>query len=123
MRILSRFRLWLQRKAFNPEVRKERPQRTRRNHLGRKTAPLPAAAVTADQTRHLEYCCNRMSRLRQESPTLNPLLWLAGVILILYFAREVLIPLALALTLNFLLSPMVARLQRMRMRRVLAVAI
>jgi len=45
MRILSRFRLWLQRKAFNPEVRKERPQRTRRNHLGRKTAPLPAAAV------------------------------------------------------------------------------
>jgi predicted PurR-regulated permease PerM len=64
-----------------------------------------------------------MSRLRQESSTFSPLLWLAGIILILYFAREVLIPLALALTLNFLLTPMVARLQRLKMRRVLAVAI
>jgi len=64
-----------------------------------------------------------MSRPRQESSTLNPLLWLAGVILILYFARAVLIPLALALTLNFLLTPMVMALQRLRMRRVLAVAV
>ena len=64
-----------------------------------------------------------MSRPRQESSNLNPLIWLAGVILILYFARAVLIPLALALTLNFLLTPMVMGLQRLRMRRVLAVAV
>src|SRR3984957_9477633 len=71
----------------------------------------------------MEYCCCGMSRPRQESSNLNPLIWLAGIILILYFARAVLIPLALALTLNFLLSPMVMRLQRLRMRRVLAVAV
>ena len=38
---------------------------------------------------------------------MSPLIWLAGIIVILYFARAVLIPLALALTLNFLLMPMV----------------
>jgi predicted PurR-regulated permease PerM len=64
-----------------------------------------------------------MSRPRQESSTLNPLLWLVGAILILYFARPVLVPLALALTLNFLLTPMVMWLQRRRFRRVPAVAL
>ena len=54
---------------------------------------------------------------------MSPLIWLAGIILILYFARAVLIPLALALTLNFLLMPMVLWLQRFHMRRVLAVAL
>lgn len=53
---------------------------------------------------------------------MNPLIWLAGVILILYFARAVLIPLALALTLNFLLMPLVIGLQRRGVRRVIAVA-
>jgi predicted PurR-regulated permease PerM len=47
---------------------------------------------------------------------------LAGVVLILYFARAVLIPLALALTLNFLLTPMMMFFQRVRMRRMPAVA-
>jgi predicted PurR-regulated permease PerM len=64
-----------------------------------------------------------MSRARQDSPALNPLILLIGVILILYFARPVLIPLALALTLNFLLTPMVMWLQKLRMRRVPAVAL
>ena len=54
---------------------------------------------------------------------MSPLIWLAGIILILYFARAVLIPLALALTLNFLLMPMVLWLQRLRIRRVFAVAL
>jgi predicted PurR-regulated permease PerM len=54
---------------------------------------------------------------------MSPLIWLAGIIVILYFARAVLIPLALALTLNFLLMPMVLWLQRFHMRRVLAVAL
>ena len=64
-----------------------------------------------------------MSRRRPETSTLSPLLGLVVVILILYFARAVLIPLALALTLNFLLTPMVTWLQRFRMSRVPAVAL
>src|SRR5258708_39767179 len=64
-----------------------------------------------------------MSPARKESSPLNPLLWVAGAILILYFARAVLIPLALALTLNFLLTPMVTGLQRRRMSRVPSVAL
>jgi predicted PurR-regulated permease PerM len=64
-----------------------------------------------------------MSRSRQDSPTLNPLVVLAVVILVLYFARAVLIPLALALTLNFLLTPMVMWFQKLSMRRVPAVAL
>ena len=64
-----------------------------------------------------------MSRSRQDSPALNPLMVLAAVILILYFARSVLIPLALALTLTFLLAPMVAWFQKLPMRRVPAVAL
>ncbi len=64
-----------------------------------------------------------MSRSRPDSPSSNPLLILAGVILILYFARPVLIPLALALTLNFLLTPMVLWFQKLPMRRVPAVAL
>ena len=64
-----------------------------------------------------------MSRRHQEPSTFSPLIWLAVVILLLYFARAVLIPLALALTLNFLLNPIVMWLQRLHMRRVLAVAV
>jgi predicted PurR-regulated permease PerM len=64
-----------------------------------------------------------MSRSRPDSSTFNPLVTLAGVILILYFARPVLIPLALALTLNFLLTPMVMWFQKLPMRRVPAVAL
>src|SRR5271166_3630404 len=64
-----------------------------------------------------------MSRSRSDSPALNPLVVLVGVVLILYFARAVLIPLALALTLNFLLTPMVTWFQKLRMRRVPAVVL
>ena len=53
----------------------------------------------------------------------EPLLMLGAVILTLYFAREILIPLALALTLNFLLAPAVIFLQRYKFRRVPAVAV
>ena len=55
----------------------------------------------------------RRSLLAQE-----PLLLLALVVISLYFGRSILVPLALALTLNFLLGPAVARLQRLRVPRV-----
>jgi predicted PurR-regulated permease PerM len=46
---------------------------------------------------------------------------LLGTIAALYFAREILIPLAFALTLTFLLTPVVARLQKLRAGRVISV--
>jgi predicted PurR-regulated permease PerM len=46
---------------------------------------------------------------------------LLGTIAALYFAREILIPLAFALTLTFLLTPVVARLQRLHASRIVSV--
>jgi predicted PurR-regulated permease PerM len=51
----------------------------------------------------------------------EPFLLLAVVLLVLYFAREILMPFALALTLNFLLAPIVVFLQKLRMARIPAV--
>ena len=48
---------------------------------------------------------------------------LLGTIAALYFAREILIPLAFALILTFVLTPVVALLQRSRIGRVLSVAV
>jgi predicted PurR-regulated permease PerM len=64
-----------------------------------------------------------MSRVRAtEIPRVEPLIVLAVIVLILYFARELLIPLTFALTLSFLLAPAVSRLEARRVPRVLAVA-
>ena len=46
---------------------------------------------------------------------------LLGTVAALYFAREILIPLAFALTLTFLLTPAVALLQRLHIGRVVSV--
>jgi predicted PurR-regulated permease PerM len=46
---------------------------------------------------------------------------LVGTIAVLYFAREILIPFAFALILTFLLTPVVALLQRLRTGRVVSV--
>jgi predicted PurR-regulated permease PerM len=46
---------------------------------------------------------------------------LIGTIAALYFAREILVPFAFALTLTFLLTPVVVRLQRLHAGRVLSV--
>lgn len=54
---------------------------------------------------------------------LEPLLLLGAIVLILYFARELLIPFAFALTLTFLLAPAVVRLEALRVPRVGAVAL
>jgi predicted PurR-regulated permease PerM len=52
-----------------------------------------------------------------------PFLVLAVTVLILFFARDLLVPLAFALTLAFLLAPAVGRLEGRRVPRILAVAI
>src|SRR5579862_9964928 len=46
---------------------------------------------------------------------------LIGAVAALYFAREILIPFAFALTLTFLLTPVVAVLQRLRIGRAVSV--
>jgi predicted PurR-regulated permease PerM len=46
---------------------------------------------------------------------------LLGTIVAMYFAREILIPFAFALTLTFLLTPVVALLQKLRIGRVASV--
>lgn len=51
------------------------------------------------------------------------MLVLGLVLLALYFARDLLIPFAMALTLNFLLAPAVIQLERLRLRRLPAVII
>jgi predicted PurR-regulated permease PerM len=53
----------------------------------------------------------------------GPLLGLAATVLILFFARDLLVPFAFALMLAFLLAPAVARLEARRVPRVGAVAI
>jgi predicted PurR-regulated permease PerM len=60
-------------------------------------------------------------RPRAGSLSAEPLIILALVLAGLYFARVVLIPLAIALSLNFLLSPAVTQLERLRIRRIPAV--
>src|ERR1700724_4264479 len=55
--------------------------------------------------------------------SLNPLLLVGLVILTLYFARDLVVPLAFALVLNFLLSPAVAWLERRRLGRAPAVVL
>jgi predicted PurR-regulated permease PerM len=58
-------------------------------------------------------------------PNSNPwaMVTLFGTIAVLYFAREILVPLAFAVTLTFILSPVVARLERTRIGRVPSVAV
>jgi predicted PurR-regulated permease PerM len=58
-----------------------------------------------------------------EFSRVGPFLVLAVTALILFLARDLLVPFALALTLAFLLAPAVSRLEARRVPRVLAVAI
>jgi predicted PurR-regulated permease PerM len=55
--------------------------------------------------------------------SVNPLLLVGLVVLTLYFARDLVVPLAFALVLNFLLSPAVAWLERRRLARAPAVVL
>jgi predicted PurR-regulated permease PerM len=65
-----------------------------------------------------------MSRARSaELPRGGPFLLLAVIVLVLFFARDLLIPLAFALTLAFLLAPAVGLLEKVRLPRLPAVAL
>ena len=64
-----------------------------------------------------------MARSRRSLLTEEPLILVGLVLVAAYFARDILIPLSIALTLNFLLAPAVIKLQRLRINRVIAVAL
>ena len=55
--------------------------------------------------------------------TLTVILVVGGMVAALYFGREVLVPIALALLLSFVLAPLVRRLQSWRFPRIIAVSI
>lgn len=57
------------------------------------------------------------------SPKYTPVIAGASVIAMLYFGRGIFVPIALALVLSFLLSPLVASLQKIRLGRVTSVFI
>src|SRR5262249_58853997 len=65
----------------------------------------------------------REEAVNSPSSTLNALLIGVIVVAIMFFARDVLIPLALAGVLSFMLAPPVRALQRLRLPRPLAVMI
>ncbi|MDP2997869.1 MAG: AI-2E family transporter [Bryobacterales bacterium] len=85
-----------------------RPFFHRRPEKGPATGPVD---VPAAPQRHL--------------PSTNnwAMVMLFGTIAVLYFAREILVPLAFALILTFILTPVVALLQRSRIGRVSSVAV
>jgi predicted PurR-regulated permease PerM len=65
-----------------------------------------------------------MSRARSaELPRGGAFLLLAVIVLVLFFARDLLIPLAFALTLAFLLAPAIGLLEKLRLPRLPAVAL
>ena len=62
-----------------------------------------------------------INRIKRGWLSNEPMLVLGLVLLTLYFARDLLIPFAMALSLNFLLAPAVIQLERLRLRRLPAV--
>jgi predicted PurR-regulated permease PerM len=60
---------------------------------------------------------------RGASQRVSPLLSIVIIIAVLYFAKEVLIPIALAILLSFLLTPLVVRLERWGLPNIPAVLI
>ena len=62
-----------------------------------------------------------LSKPARQSAT--AILIVGGMVAALYFGREVLVPIALALLLSFVLAPLVRRLQSWRFPRIIAVAI
>lgn len=62
-----------------------------------------------------------IARRTSDNSGLTLFVMVAGAVAVLYLARDVLIPFAIALTLTFLLTPVVRLLQRLYLPRVVAV--
>lgn len=90
-----------------------KPPMSRKRTTTAPVSTVPARAVDAPT----------VPRSRRSLLTEEPLILLVLVLAIAYFAREILIPLAIALTLNFLLAPAVIKLQRLRINRMIAVVL
>ena len=80
--------------------------------------------VAAEQKRaHAMPVMNKPSRASATIPgsTVTAILVVGGIVAALYFARDVLVPIALAVLLSFVLAPLVRRLRVWRFPRVIAV--
>jgi predicted PurR-regulated permease PerM len=91
--------------------------------VSRRRARSGSAGARIPPRRLQEETMNLRSSTPYVSPTLNAMLIGAIVVAAMYFAREVLIPIALAGILSFMLAPLVRILQTLRLPRVLAVLI
>ena len=121
--------------AFSRRQHKSRKQSTFFNFAADFISHLHAASNV--QTIRRLPLCPRLDLLKPMKPntgsrerpaarhssllTREPLLLLGVLLAAFYFGRPLLIPLALALTLNFLLAPVVVRLQRLPLHRTPAV--
>jgi len=79
--------------------------------------PIAAPSVSAG----LAGGSPNLPRSRRSLLSEEPLLLVGLALLAAYFGRDILIPLSIALTLNFLLAPAVIKLQRFRVHRTIAV--
>ena len=82
----------------------------------KRSRPVPLAAAAAPAAG-----LPTIPRPRRSLLTEEPLILLGLALVAAYIAREILIPLSIALTLNFLLAPAVIKLQRLRINRMIAV--
>src|SRR5690349_21960452 len=87
--------------------------------------PRVGAAVSsaAYRTRYDSCCSKVMNGPGQAASTRTVLLTVVIVVAVLRLAQEVFIPLALAILFTFLLAPLVARLTRLGINRLVAVVV
>src|SRR5262245_34470754 len=78
----------------------------------------PACPKSQSHTEQLETAAVANGNRATPNTANTGLLVVLIAIIVLYFARTVLIPLALAILLTFLLAPLVVRLRRVGLRRV-----
>jgi predicted PurR-regulated permease PerM len=81
--------------------------------------------ITKADVEMMQLLPSRLTRARStiSDSSLTVILLVGGIVAALYFGREVLVPIALALLLSFVLAPLVRRLQAWRFPRIIAVAI
>lgn len=85
------------------------------------SAPIPAPTPPPNPAPLAPATAPGAPRSRLGLVAESPLILIALALVAMYFARIVLIPLAIALSLNFLLTPAVMQIERVRVPRILAV--
>ena len=110
-----------------PKLRDE-IERLKQIELGLPTHPgelkfRGGEAPAPPSLRHVSCYAERMNSPVQASHSLRVFLAIVVAVAVLRYAQDVFVPLALAILLTFLLAPIVERLQRWHVNRVLAVIV